>query len=328
MKKLVNQRENIVEEVVQGMIKAYPEKLSRVEGEPIILRKEKKVGKVALISGGGSGHEPAHAGYVGYGMLDAAVCGEIFTSPGADKVYRAIQEVDSGAGVLLIIKNYSGDIMNFEMAAEMAAMDGIMVKEVVVDDDIAVENSTYTVGRRGIAGTVFVHKILGAAAEAGYSLDELVDLGNRLVNNIKTMGMSLKSCMVFSTGKQSFEIGDDEVEIGLGIHGEPGTHREKIVTADEFTEKLFAQIDRETQLQKGEKIAVLVNGLGETTLIELFIINNHLQDLLQAKEVTVVKTFVGNYMTSLDMGGFSISIVKLDEEMRKLLLAEQDTIAF
>ena len=218
--------------------------------------------------------------------------------------------------------------MNFEMAAEMAAMDGITVKQVVVDDDIAVENSTYTVGRRGIAGTVFVHKILGAAAEAGYSLDELVDLGNRLVNNIKTMGMSLKSCMVFSTGKQSFEIGDDEVEIGLGIHGEPGTHREKMATADEFTEKLFAQIDRETQLQKGEKIAVLVNGLGETTLIELFIINNHLQDLLQAKEVTVVKTFVGNYMTSLDMGGFSISIVKLDEEMRKLLLAEQDTIAF
>ena len=202
------------------------------------------------------------------------------------------------------------------------------MKQVVVDDDIAVENSTYTVGRRGIAGTVFVHKILGAAAEAGYSLDELVDLGNRLVNNIKTMGMSLKSCMVFSTGKQSFEIGDDEVEIGLGIHGEPGTHREKMATADEFTEKLFAQIDRETQLQKGEKIAVLVNGLGETTLIELFIINNHLQDLLQAKEVTVVKTFVGNYMTSLDMGGFSISIVKLDEEMRKLLLAEQDTIAF
>ena len=243
-------------------------------------------------------------------------------------MYRAIQEVDSGAGVLLIIKNYSGDIMNFEMAAEMAAMDGITVKQVVVDDDIAVENSTYTVGRRGIAGTVFVHKILGAAAEAGYSLDELVDLGNRLVNNIKTMGMSLKSCMVFSTGKQSFEIGDDEVEIGLGIHGEPGTHREKMATADEFTEKLFAQIDRETQLQKGEKIAVLVNGLGETTLIELFIINNHLQDLLQAKEVTVVKTFVGNYMTSLDMGGFSISIVKLDEEMRKLLLAEQDTIAF
>ncbi len=328
MKKLINRRENIVEEVIQGMVKAYPNKLSRIEGEPIIFRKEKKWGKVALISGGGSGHEPSHAGYVGYGMLDAAVCGEIFTSPGADKVYRAIQEVNTGAGVLLIIKNYSGDVMNFEMAAEMAAMEGITVKQVVVDDDIAVENSTYTVGRRGIAGTVFVHKILGAAAEAGYSLDALVDLGNRLLKNIKTMGMSLKSCMVFSTGKQSFEIGDDEVEIGLGIHGEPGTHREKMTTADQFTEKLFTQIDQEANLKKGEEVAVLVNGLGETTLIELFIINNCLQDLLRKKEVIVAKTLVGNYMTSLDMGGFSITIVKLDQETKELLFAEQDTIAF
>jgi len=192
MKKLINDKNNIVEEVVEGMIKAFPDKLSRVENEPIIIRKNKKVDKVALISGGGSGHEPAHAGFVGHGMLDAAVCGEIFTSPGADKVYNAIKAVDGGKGVLLIIKNYSGDIMNFEMAGEMAQAEGINVKQVVVDDDIAVENSTYTVGRRGIAGTIFVHKILGAAAEKGYDLDKLVELGNKVVKNLKTMGMSLQ----------------------------------------------------------------------------------------------------------------------------------------
>lgn len=328
MKKLINDKNNIVEEVVQGMVKAFPEKLDRVENETIIVRKNKKEGKVALISGGGSGHEPAHAGYVGYGMLDAAVCGEIFTSPGADKVLAAIKAVDSGAGVLLIIKNYSGDIMNFEMAGEMAAMEGIEVKQVIVNDDIAVENSTYTVGRRGIAGTVLVHKILGAAAEKGYSLDELVNLGNKVIGNLKTMGMSLKPCTVFSTGKESFLLADDEVEIGLGIHGEPGTHREKMSTANEFTEKLFEKIWNESDVKEGEKLAVLVNSLGETTPIELFIINNHLHDLLKEKKVTVAKTFVGNYMTSLDMGGFSITFLKLDEEMEELLNAEQDTIAF
>lgn len=328
MKKLINDKNNIVEEVVQGMVKAFPEKLDRVENETIIVRKNKKEGKVALISGGGSGHEPAHAGYVGYGMLDAAVCGEIFTSPGADKVLAAIKAVDSGAGVLLIIKNYSGDIMNFEMAGEMAAMEGIEVKQVIVNDDIAVENSTYTVGRRGIAGTVLVHKILGAAAEKGYSLDELVNLGNKVIGNLKTMGMSLKPCTVFSTGKESFSLADDEVEIGLGIHGEPGTHREKMSTANEFTEKLFEKIWNESDVKEGEKLAVLVNSLGETTPIELFIINNHLHDLLKDKKVTVAKTFVGNYMTSLDMGGFSITFLKLDEEMEELLNVEQDTIAF
>lgn len=328
MKKLINDKNTIVEEVVEGMIKAFPEKLSRVENEPIIIRKNKKIGKVALISGGGSGHEPAHAGFVGEGMLDAAVCGEIFTSPGADKVYNAIKAVDSGEGVLLIIKNYSGDVMNFEMAAEMAEAEGIKVKNVVVDDDIAVENSTYTVGRRGIAGTIFVHKILGAAAEKNYDLDKLQDLGNRVIKNLKTMGMSLKACTVLTTGKLSFDLADDEVEIGLGIHGEPGTHREKMSTANEITDKLFEKIWKESDAKEGDKFAVLVNGLGETTLIELFIINNHLQDLLKEKKVEISKTLVGNYMTSLDMGGFSISLLKLDDEMEELLLDTEDTIAF
>lgn len=328
MKKLINDPNAIIEEVLHGMVKAYPEIVSEVEGGNVIVRSHKKEGKVALVSGGGSGHEPAHAGYVGYGMLDAAVCGEIFTSPGADKVYAAIKAVDSGKGVLLIIKNYSGDVMNFEMAAEMAAAEGITVKQVIVDDDIAVENSTYTVGRRGIAGTVLVHKILGAAAEQGYSLDALVELGNKVIQNLKTMGMSLKPCTVFTTGKESFEIGDDEVEIGLGIHGEPGTHREKMAKADFFTEKLFEKIWQESAAVEKDEFAVLVNGLGETTLIELFIINNHLQDLLAEKKVCVAKTFVGNYMTSLDMGGFSITLLKLDKEMKDLLLAESKTVAF
>ncbi|WP_297598653.1 dihydroxyacetone kinase subunit DhaK [uncultured Cetobacterium sp.] len=326
MKKLINEKKNIVKEMVEGMIKAYPQKLEGLKGTYIILRKEKKNGKVGLVSGGGSGHEPSHAGFVGYGMLDAAVAGEIFTSPSADKVYEGIKAVDSGAGVLLIIKNYSGDVMNFEMAAEMAEMDGIKVRKVIVDDDIAVENSTYTVGRRGIAGTVFVHKILGAAAEKGYSLEELEKLGARVVKNIKTMGMALKPCTVLTTGKTSFDLEEDEVEIGLGIHGEPGTHREKIQSADRHTEYLLEKILNESDIAD-EKVAVLVNGLGETTLIELFIINNKVADILDLKNINVVKTLVGNYMTSLDMGGFSITILKLDKEIEELLGEKSDTIA-
>lgn len=328
MKKLINESQSIVEEVIQGMLKAYPDKLSRVENEQIVIRKSKKIGKVALISGGGSGHEPAHAGYVGYGMLDAAVCGEIFTSPSASSVYSAIKAVDAGKGVLLIIKNYSGDVMNFEMAAEMAEMEGIKVRKLIVDDDIAVQNSTYTIGRRGIAGTVLVHKILGAAAELGFDLDSLVSLGEKVVKNLKTMGMALKPCTVFSTGKLSFDIEDDEVEIGLGIHGEPGTERVKMQNANKFTELLFKKLLNEFEYKKDDKFVVLVNGLGETTLIELFIINNHLQDLLKENNMVAYKTFVGNYMTSLDMGGFSITLLKVNEEMEKLIDFQEDTIAF
>ncbi len=327
MKKMINKPENIVTEMVAGMVKAYPNSLETVADMPIIVRKEKKSGKVALVSGGGSGHEPSHAGFVGYGMLDGAVAGEVFTSPSADKVYEAIKAVNGGAGVLLVIKNYSGDVMNFEMAAEMAGMEDIPVKRIIVDDDIAVENSTYTVGRRGIAGTVLVHKIVGAAAEKGYSLDELEVLGNKVISNLKTMGMSLTPCYVPTTGKLSFELPEDEVEIGLGIHGEPGTHREKFQGADAHIDYLLDKILAESKID-GEEVAVLVNGLGETTLIELFIINNRVADVLKEKNIKVVDTIVGNYMTSLDMGGFSISVLKLDDEMKELLMAKADTPAF
>ncbi|KAE9525514.1 dihydroxyacetone kinase subunit DhaK [Testudinibacter aquarius] len=328
MKKMINQAENIVSEMLLGMLKAYPNMLQQVADLPIIVRKQKKQQKVGLVSGGGSGHEPAHAGFVGYGMLDAAVAGEVFTSPSADKVYEAIKAVDSGKGVLLVIKNYSGDVMNFEMAAEMAAMEGITVSKIIVDDDIAVENSTYTVGRRGIAGTVWVHKMVGAAAESGYSLEALEQFGNKVIANTKSIGMALKPCLVPTTGKLSFELADDEVEIGLGIHGEPGTHREKIQSADQHVDHLLEKLLAESNLSAEDEVAVLVNGLGETTLIELFIINNRVADVLQSKNIRVVDTLVGNYMTSLDMGGFSITLSKLDSEMKQMLQAKADTVAF
>ena len=328
MKKMINKPENIVTEMIGGMLKAFPDYLEQVGDLPVVKRKNKKEGKVALISGGGSGHEPSHAGFVGYGMLDAAVAGEVFTSPSADKVYEAIKAVDSGNGVLLIIKNYSGDVMNFEMAAEMAGMEGINVKKIIVNDDIAVENSTYTVGRRGIAGTVLVHKMVGAAAEKRYSLDELEVLGNKVISRTKTMGMSLKPCMVPTTGKLSFELPEDEVEIGLGIHGEPGTHREKMQDANTHVDYLLDKILKESDLSENDEVAVLVNGLGETTLIELYIINNRVSEVLANKNIKVYDTIVGNYMTSLDMGGFSITLVKLDDEMKELLKAKADTPAF
>jgi len=324
MKKMINKPENIVEEMISGMLKAYPEYLGRVEDLPVVIRKNKKMGKVALISGGGSGHEPSHAGFVGYGMLDGAVAGEVFTSPSADKVYEAIKAVNNGSGVLLIIKNYSGDVMNFEMAA----MEEIDVKKIVVDDDIAVENSTYTVGRRGIAGTVLVHKMIGAAAEKGYSLEELEILGNKVIDRTKTLGMALEPCMVPTTGKLSFELADDEVEIGLGIHGEPGTHREKIQPANVHIDYILEKILKESDLKENDEVVVLVNGLGETTLMELFIINNRVSQVLEEKNIKVIDTIVGNYMTSLDMGGFSITLTKLDNEMKELIKAKADTPAF
>lgn len=326
MKKILNNVDNIVDEMLSGMIDAHGNLLDRVDGRNIIIRRNKKIDKVALISGGGSGHEPAHAGYVGRGMLDAAVCGQIFSSPGADEVYDAIKAVATDAGVLLIIKNYSGDVMNFEMAAELAAADGIKVDKIVVNDDVAVEGSTYTVGRRGIAGTFFVHKIVGAAAEKGYSLEELRKLGEKVIDNVKTMGMSLEPCFVPTTGRKSFDIANDEVEIGLGIHGEPGTHREKIKSAEIHVKQLLDEIFKHSNAKTDDEVAVMVNGLGATTLIELYIANKTVKEFLDEREINIYKTLVGNFMTSIDMEGFSISILKLDEEMKELLDAQSDTV--
>ncbi|MCT4509948.1 MAG: dihydroxyacetone kinase subunit DhaK [Tepidibacter sp.] len=328
MKKIINSTEAIVNEMLEGIVKAHPEHIKRVEGFNVLTRVNSPIqGKVALISGGGSGHEPSHAGFVGKGMLDAAVAGEVFTSPTPDQVLEGIKAIGSDKGVLLVIKNYSGDVMNFEMAAEMAEMEGIKVDKVVVNDDVAVENSTYTTGRRGVAGTIFVHKIAGAAAEEGKSLEEVQKIAQKVVDNTRTMGMSLGACTVPAVGKPSFTLGEDEIEMGLGIHGEPGTHREKLSSADELTEYMLGKILEDMSIEKAEEVGVIVNGLGATPLMELYIVNKKLHSLLEEKEIKVNKTLIGNYMTSLEMPGFSISVIKLDEELKRLLNAEADTPA-
>lgn len=328
MKKLINDPNNVLNDMIDGIVAAYPEYVKKLEGFNVIVRNEKKKNKVALVSGGGSGHEPAHAGYVGYGMLDGAVCGEVFTSPTPDQVYEAIKATNDGQGVLLVIKNYTGDVMNFEMAKEMAEMDGIKVEEVIVNDDVAVENSIYTAGRRGIAGTVFVHKIAGAKAEMSGSLEEVKAVAEKVISNVRTMGMSLSSCIIPAVGKANFEIGHDEVEIGMGIHGEPGTHREKISSADSVAEQLMSKIFSDIELKGGDEVSVMINGLGSTTNMELFIVNKKVNEILKDKGIEVYKTFVGEFMTSLEMAGCSISILKLDDELKELLEDSADTPAF
>lgn len=327
MKKFINGTDQVEDQMIQGMVKAYPQYLRKLDSGNVVVRANKKEGKVALISGGGSGHEPAHGGYVGGGMLDAAVAGAVFTSPTPDQVYEGIKAIATDAGVLMVIKNYTGDVMNFEMAGEMAEADGIKVKQVIVNDDVAVKDSLYTVGRRGVAGTVFVHKIAGAKAETGASLDEVQAVAQKVIDNVRTMGAAIRPCTVPAAGKPGFELAEDEMEIGIGIHGEPGTHRDKIKTADEITtllmDKILADID-----YSGSEVAVMVNGSGATPLMELFIINNKVADILAEKGIKVYKTFVGEYMTSIEMEGFSISVLRLDDELKTLLDAKADTPAF
>ena len=329
MKKLINNPDYVVEDMLQGMVAAHPEYLRKIDAGNILVRKDSPVkGKVALVSGGGSGHEPAHAGYVGKGMLDAAVLGAVFTSPTPDQVYEAAKAADSGEGVLLIIKNYTGDIMNFDMAKELADMEGIKIESVVVNDDVAVENSTYTAGRRGIAGTVFVHKIAGAKAEQGASLEQVKAVAEKVINNVRSMGMALSSCIVPAAGKPNFTLGENEVEIGMGIHGEPGTHREEIKTADEIASHLVDKILADITIEAGNEVAVMINGLSGTPLMELYIINKKVSEILNEKGIKVHKTFVGEFMTSLEMAGFSVTLLKLDEEIKALLDEPADTPAF
>lgn len=328
MKKLINNPNNVLEDMLKGIVYAHKEHLRKIDGFDVLVRKNSPVeGKVALVSGGGSGHEPAHGGYIGEGMLDGAVCGSVFTSPTPDQVFEGIKAVDGGDGVLLIIKNYSGDIMNFEMAKDMADMEGIKVEAVVVNDDVAVEDSLYTAGRRGIAGTVFVHKIAGAKAEKGASLEEVKKTAEKVIKNVRSMGMALTSCIVPEAGKANFTLAGDEVEIGMGIHGEPGTHREKISTADEITEQLVDRILEDMPVAKNEEVAVMINGLSGTPLMELYIINKRVQEMLEERGIKSYKTFVGEFMTSLEMAGCSVTLLKLDEELKELLDAKADTPA-
>ncbi len=318
-----------MEEMLAGFEAAYPEYIRKLPFHNVVVRKAAPTkGKVALVSGGGSGHEPSHGGFVGKGMLDAAVAGAVFTSPTPDQILEAIKEVGTEEGVLLVIKNYTGDVMNFEMAGEMAQLENIKVASVVINDDVAVEDSTWTTGRRGIAGTVFVHKIAGAKAEAGGTLEEVKEVAEKVIANTRSMGMALTPCIVPAAGKPTFTLDENEMEIGMGIHGEPGTHRDAIKTADEITEHLLSKVLADMSLADGEEVAVMVNGLGSTPLMELFIVNRKVKEILTEKGINIYKTFVGEYMTSLEMAGCSITLLKLNAELKELLDAPADTPAF
>ena len=325
MKKIINNPNDVVSECLQGLAQANPE-LVYTPGVEVISRRKKTPGKVGVISGGGSGHEPAHAGYVGEGMLDAAVAGNMFSSPSPDRIIKGIEEAEAGAGVLMVIKNYSGDIMNFDMAKDMAEMNDIRVESVVVRDDVAVPDSTYSTGRRGIAGTVFVHKIAGAKAQTGAGLDEVKATAEKAVANIRSMGMAMTPCTLPAVGKPGFALADNEVEIGMGIHGEPGVERTTVKTAKEVArillDKILADFD-----YTGSEVALLVNGLGGTPLMELYILNNEVRKVLQEKNIQVHRSFVGNYMTAIEMAGCSLTLMKLDEELKALVDAPCSTTA-
>ena len=319
MKKLINDPGDVVSEALRGMAAAHPDRL-RVDLENrIVYRKDApRPGKVGLISGGGSGHEPMHGGFVGMGMLDAACPGEVFTSPTPDQMLDATKAVDGGAGVLHIVKNYTGDIMNFDMAADLARGEGIEVESVVIDDDVAVQDSLYTAGRRGVGTTVLAEKICGAAAEEKRSLAEVAELCRKVNANGRSMGMALTSCTVPAAGKPTFELGDDEMEIGIGIHGEPGRERMKLAPAAEIVERLTTPIVEDLPFNEGDQVLAFVNGMGGTPLLELYIVYNELNRLLGDRGITITRNLIGPYITSLEMAGCSITLLKLDDELTRL----------
>lgn len=319
MKKLINNPEDVVLEELQGIELAHPD-LVKVQYDPdFIVRADAPVkGKVGLVSGGGSGHEPMHGGFVGMGMLDAACPGAVFTSPTPDQMLEATKAVDGGAGVLHIVKNYTGDVMNFEMAADLAKAEGIEVEAVVVDDDVAVKDSLYTAGRRGVGLTVLMEKLVGAAAEEGRSLQEVADLARKINGQGRSMGMALTSCTVPHAGKPTFDLPEDEMEIGIGIHGEPGRTRMKIKTADEVTEMLMTPIIEDLPFEEGDEVLLFVNSMGGTPLIELYILYRKAVEILEAKGIKVVRKLIGPYITSLEMAGCSFTLLKMDEDLIKL----------
>ena len=314
MKKIINKPENVVTEMLDGLAYVHSDLVHRVEGFDIIAKNEQAAGQVGLISGGGSGHEPAHAGFVGDGMLSAAIAGAVFTSPTPDQILEAIKEADQGAGVFMVVKNYSGDIMNFEMAQELAEMEGIEVASVVVDDDIAVENSLYTQGRRGVAGTIFVHKILGHAAREGKSLAEIKDLADKIVTNIHTIGLALSGATVPEVGKPGFVLAEDEIEYGIGIHGEPGYRKESMQPSRLLAEELTGKLLEAFEAKSGERYALLINGMGATPLMEQYVFANDVASILGDAGLDMAYKKLGNYMTSIDMAGLSLTLMKIEDE--------------
>ena len=328
MKKLINDPRAVVDESVDGFGLAHAD-LVAVNVEPrFITRRDAPVsGKVGLLSGGGSGHEPLHAGFVGKGMLDAAVPGAVFTSPTPDQILPATQAVDSGAGVVHIVKNYTGDVLNFETAAELAEAEGVQVRTVLVNDDVAVEDSLYTAGRRGVGGTVLVEKIAGAAAERGDNLDAVAAIGERVNSNVRTMGVALSACTVPHAGTPSFDLEDNEIEIGIGIHGEPGRHKIPLENADTITDMLLEPVLSDLGIAAGDKVLLFVNGMGGTPLSELYIVYRRAARVIADRGATVERSLVGNYVTALEMQGCSISVLRLDDELTGLWDAPVHTAA-
>ena len=315
MKKLINDPSTVLADALRGIEAAHPH--LRVDHERrVIYRADGPVrGKVGLLAGGGSGHEPLHGGFVGHGMLDAACAGEVFTSPTPDQMLAATTTVDAGAGVLHIVKNYTGDVMNFDMAAELAAEAGVKVEAVVTNDDVAVQDSLYTAGRRGVGVTVLVEKICGAAAEAGQDLVSLASLGRKVNDWGRSMGMALTSCAVPAAGKPTFELGEQEMEIGIGIHGEPGRYREALGTAAEIAERLAEPIVADLPFKSGDSVLAFVNGMGGTPLIELYVVFGELKHILDGHGIRIARSLVGPYITSLEMAGCSITLLKVDDEL-------------
>ena len=319
MQRILNDPDNIVDEMLEGFVFANQE-IQWFREYRVVSLKEKKKGKVGVMSVGGSGHEPAHAGYIGKGMLDAAVAGNLFASPSPDQMLKAMEDIDTGAGVLVVLKNYSGDLMNFSIAKELAEAQGISVESVVVKDDVAVPDSTYSTGRRGIAGTVFVHKIAGARAAEGANLEQVKLSAQKAADNVRSMGMSMSACILPGLDKPGFALGEDEIEIGMGIHGEPGIQKSGVKTADELAEVLLEKIMEDLDYRSREA-ALMINGLGGTPLMELYVLAASIKKLLEQKTISTCRVFVGNYMTSLEMAGCSVSMLRLDDELKRLLQA-------
>lgn len=316
MKKLINAPDDVVRESLEGFAAAHPDLVS-VHFDPTYVVRADGVpdGKVGILSGGGSGHEPMHNGFVGKGMLDAACPGEVFTSPTPDQMLAATEAADGGAGVLHLVKNYTGDVMNFEMAAEMGEDKGVEVESVVIDDDVAVEDSTYTAGRRGVGGTVLIEKICGAAADAGHSLPEVADLARHCNDEVRSMGMALTSCTVPSAGEPTFDLDEDEMEIGIGIHGEPGRDRMDIEPADDVVERLMEPILSDLPFKDGDDVLLFVNGMGATPMIELYLCYRKAVEIAEAHGLTVVRNLVGPYITSLEMAGLSITMLRMNDDL-------------
>jgi phosphoenolpyruvate---glycerone phosphotransferase subunit DhaK len=328
MKKLINAPDAVVREALEGMEAAHGERIRVSYDPPFVCRADAPVqGKVGIVSGGGSGHEPMHGGFVGSGMLDAACPGEVFTSPTPDQMLEATKAVDGGAGVLHIVKNYTGDVMNFEMAADLAKGEGIDVEAVVTNDDVAVQDSLYTAGRRGVGITVIAEKICGAAADEQRSLADVAEICRRVNGNGRSMGMALTPCITPGSGEPSFELADDEMEIGIGIHGEPGRFREPLGPASQVVERLASAVVDDLPYQSGDQVLAFVNGMGGTPLIELYVVFRELHRFLEPRGVTIARRLIGSYITSLEMAGCSITLLKLDDELTRLWDAPVDTLA-